>query len=221
MWLGHSWPYARQIILRPWRGAIRKMAVGTRSWSEASREIRLLQPDSIRICGASRGPHSGRVLRRGIPALVLAAALSAISLAEETPAPMGDASLGGRCAQVTVEPTKTSIYIGNVSLTMPPFVRRAGVYSSDYRAKVFPFFFYGERGSISIEFPDENLRQLLRGETVYFKGSARNSNGVGRRIEGRAIPDPSSADHGKIKVRVWVGKIELIFNTVYRFTGTD
>jgi hypothetical protein len=161
------------------------------------------------------------VLRRVIPALVLVAAFSAISVAEEAPVPPpGDAPLGGRYAQVTVDATKTSIYIGSVSLTMPPFVRRAGVYTADYRAKVFPFFFYSERGGISIEFPDENLRQLLRGETVYFKGYASNSNGVGRRIEGRAVPDGSGADHGKIKVRVWVGKIELIFNTVYRFTGT-
>lgn len=159
------------------------------------------------------------MLRRALPALVLVAAFRAILAAEEAPVPPADAPLGGRYAQVTVDATKTSIYIGSVSLTMPPFVRRAGVYAADYQAKVFPFFFYSERGRISIEFPDENLRQLLRGETVYIKGYANNSNGVGRRIQGRAVPDGSGAEHGKIKVRVWVGKIELIFNTVYRFTG--
>ena len=143
--------------------------------------------------------------------------------AAEDPAPAllppDDAPLGGRYAQVTVEPTKTSIYIGSVSLTMPPFARRAGVYSTDYSAKVFPFFFYNERGHLSIEFSDDNLRQLLRGETVEFKGHARNSYGAERRIEGRAIPDAAGAGRGKIKVRVGVGRIELIFNTVYGFTG--
>jgi hypothetical protein len=176
----------------------------------------------LRICGATCGPHSGRVLRRTIHGLVLVAAVSALAMAEEAPVPPpGAAPLGGRYAQVTVEPTKTSIYIGSVSLTMPPFARRAGLYTADYRAKVFPFFFYSERGGISIEFSDENLRRLMEGETVYFKGYANNSSGAGRRIEGRAIPEKPGADHGKIKVRVWVGKIELIFNTVYRFTGKD
>ena len=169
-----------------------------------------------------RGPHIGRVLLRAIQRLVLAAAASACALADEPPVPPpGDAPLGGRFAQVTVEPTKTSIYIGNVSLTMPPFARQGGTYSSSYRAKVFPFFFYNEHGEISVAFSDEDLRRLMAGETVYFKGHASNSSGAGRRIEGRAIPDQPGAGHGKIKVRVWVGKIELIFNSMYRFTGKD
>ena len=174
-------------------------------------------------CPVESVPHSGRVLRRVIHALALVVIISAGLAAAEgpapTPLPPDDSPLGGRYAQVTVEPTKTSIYIGSVSLTMPPFARRAGVYSTDYSAKVFPFFFYNERGHILIEFSDENLRQLMRGETVYFKGHASNSDGAERRIEGRAIPDGANAGHGKIKVRVWVGRIELIFNSVYRFTG--
>ena len=176
-------------------------------------------------CPAESVPHSGRVLRRAVHALAFVAIISAGIAAAEGPAPApmppADVPLGGRYAQVTVEPTKTSIYIGSVSLTMPPFTRRAGTYLADYSAKVFPFFFYNERGNISIGFSDDNLRQLLRGETVYFTGHANNSAGAERRIEGRAIPDGSNAGHGKIKVRVWVGKIQLIFNTVYRFTGTE
>lgn len=165
------------------------------------------------------GPHSGRVIRRAVQGFVLAAA-GACALAEEAPVPPpGDTPLGSHFAQVTVEPTKTSIYIGSVSLTMPPFSRHAGIYTANYRARVLPFFFYGERGDITIEFSDENLRRLMAGETVYFTGHASNSRGAERRIEGRAIPDKPGADHGKIKVRVGVGKIELIFNTVYRFTG--
>lgn len=104
---------------------------------------------------------------------------------------------------------------------MPPFVRQGGVYRSTYRAKVFPFFFFNEHGDIAIDFPDDSLRRLRRGETVHFKGHAANSDGHGRRIEGRAVPDAANADHGRIKVRVWVGRVELIFNTTYRFTGPD
>ena len=153
--------------------------------------------------------------------VMISAGLAAAEGLAPAPTPPDNSPLGGRYAQVTVEPTKTSIYIGSVRLTMPPFARRAGVYSTDYSAKVFPFFFYNERGHISIEFSDENLRQLRRGETVYFKGHASNSDGAERRIEGRAIPESANTDRGKIKVRVWVGRIELIFNTVYRFTGAE
>ncbi|MDD2763321.1 MAG: hypothetical protein PHE83_05030 [Opitutaceae bacterium] len=151
--------------------------------------------------------------------LAFAVDLTADETQAPAPPPMDDVPLDRRYAQVTVDPTSTSIYIGSVSLAMPPFARRNGVYSTDYTARVSPFFFYNERGHISIEFSDDNLRQLMRGETVYFKGRALNHDGEERRIEGRAIP--AGAGHGKIKVRVWVGRIELIFNSVYRFTGAE
>ena len=118
--------------------------------------------------------------------------------------------------RVTIEPTKTSIYVGTVSLTMPAFKRRAGSYESTYSAKVFPYFFANEKGTIAIVLPDESLLTLARGEVTEFSGRAVNANGEARRVEGKATPsDPIS---GKIKVRVFVSKkIELIFNTSYRF----
>lgn len=122
--------------------------------------------------------------------------------------------------RVTVAPAKTSIYIGNVKLTMPPFVREEEVYASTYEAKVFPFFFYNEKGTISINISDDDLQRLTAGERVHFAGEARDSSGEPRRIEGHA--DPADERSGKIKVRVWVSKnIELIFNTTYRFDGDE
>ena len=105
---------------------------------------------------------------------------------------------------------------------MSPLTRRGNVYTSDYSVKVFPFFFFNERGRISIEVSAEQLQQLARGETVDLKGHASNSRGAERRIGGRAVSDSIGGDRGKIKVRVWVSKnIELIFNTAYRFTGKE
>jgi hypothetical protein len=169
--------------------------------------------------------HSGRVLRPAVHAVALFA-LTVVMIAEEVPVPVAPspagAPLGDRYAAITVEPAKTSIYLGTVSLAMPPLTRHDGVYTTDYSAKVFPFFFYNEHGRISIEFSDDQLRQLRSGDTVYFKGHARKTSGTPRRIEGRAVPDDADSTNGKIKVRVWVGKkIELIFNTVYRFSGKE
>ncbi len=116
---------------------------------------------------------------------------------------------------VDVAPTKTSIYLGSVSLTMPTFERHDDTYSSTYLAKVFPYF-YHEKGELSIEFSDDDLRRLEHGAVVTFKGRGVNSGGQERRIEGRAVP--TDATSGKIKVRVFVSKkIQLIFNTTYRF----
>ena len=87
-----------------------------------------------------------------------------------------------------------------------------------YVAKVFPYFFYNENGRLWIHFPDEDLRRLEHGETVPFTGRALNDDGEERRVEGRIVP--ADASSGKIKVRVFVSKrIELIFNTTYRFSS--
>lgn len=117
---------------------------------------------------------------------------------------------------VVIETAKTSIYIGNITMTMPPFKRVQDRYESTYAAKVFPYFFYNEHGQLSITFTDDQLEKLARGERVEFSGSGRSSEGEDRRIEGFATP--ADANSGKIKVRVFVSKkIELIFNTTYRF----
>jgi len=126
----------------------------------------------------------------------------------------GDVDLR-RYNRVTIAPVSTSIYVGSVSLTLTPFVRKNGVYHSNYVAKVFPYFFWGEQGWITIEMSDDALRQLAKGEVVQFKGRGQNGDGEERRVEGRAVP--GDANTGKIKVRVYISKrIELIFNTTYQ-----
>jgi hypothetical protein len=154
-------------------------------------------------------------------ALLLAVFLAAGKLVSTAALPP-PACVSGHYSEVTVNPADASIYVGKVSLAMSPLTRRGNVYTSDYSVKVFPFFFFNERGRISIEVSAEQLQQLARGETVDLKGHASNSRGAERRIEGRAVSDAAGGDHGKIKVRVWVSKnIELAFNTAYRFTGKE
>ncbi len=130
----------------------------------------------------------------------------------------GEAAVA-RFSRVDVAPTWTSIYVGTVSLTMPAFSRTpAGDFESTYVARVFPYFFYNEQGRISIRLSDETLRKLERGEAIEFSGRAVSQEGAERQVEGRATP--SAATGGKIKVRVRLSsKVELIFNTTYRFPG--
>lgn len=153
---------------------------------------------------------------RAVFALVVAAAFVRAA-ANGDPAPASPAP-PTRYDRVEVAPAKTSIYIGSVSLTMPPFERRGESYEADYTAKVFPYFFYNETGRLFIAINDAQLAALARGEPVDFTGRALRDDGRERRVEGRAAP--ADATNGKLKVRVFVSKrIELIFNTTYRFLG--
>ena len=157
------------------------------------------------------------------PCLLLLTAVLAVGAARvATASPSAPAAAPSHCAEVKVDPSDTSIYVGSVSLSIRPLTRSNGVYRSDYTAKVFPYFFFSEHGTISIDVSDDLLRRIERGEAVDFTGHANNSEGKERRIEGQAVPAAAGADHGKMKVRVWVGKhLELVFNTVYRFTGKE
>lgn len=141
--------------------------------------------------------------------------LSLLALGLAAVAVNGAESLS-RYAKVVIPPVKTSIYIGSVTLHAPSFVRRDDRYSSSYTAKVFPYFFYNEKGTLWIEVTDAMLEQLGRGEAIEFTGEGMSSDGEPRAISGKATPTDSVS--GKIKVRVSVSKkIQLIFNTTYRF----
>ena len=121
-------------------------------------------------------------------------------------------------AAVDAAPVTTSIYIGSVSLTSGRFLRHDGVYQARYVAKVFPFFFYNEKGELRVDVSDESLRQLAGGTTVEFTGSATRDDGRVRAVTGRAVP--LDATSGTLKVRVIVSqRIVLVFNTTYRLAG--
>ncbi len=139
--------------------------------------------------------------------LILVLGLVATARAVETPAPAFD--------RVTVPAMKTSIYVGSVTLTTSAFARDGEAWSATYEAKVFPWFFWGETGSITIRVPEPDLARLARGETIEFAGDALNHKQKPRKVTGRAQPADAAA--GRIKVRIAVDDVELIFNGPYRF----
>jgi len=117
--------------------------------------------------------------------------------------------------RVRISPMKTSIYVGSVSLTTEVFGRNGSNLVSTYDAKVWPWFFWGETGKISITLSDANLASLARGERAEFTGTATNHKNKPRTVTGYA--QPADAISGKIKVRIGVDDTVLIFNGTYRF----
>ena len=152
-------------------------------------------------------------------ALATAAARRAVATGPSAPAAApGKPDPLTRFNTVAIKTASTSIIIGSVTMTMTPFQRKKVVYSSNYYAKVFPYFFYSERGRIWIVVPDEDLQKVARGESIDYKGHAVSDSGEERRIDGRAMP--TSPTTGKIRVRVFVTRhISLTYDTTYELQG--
>ena len=118
---------------------------------------------------------------------------------------------------VSVAPMKTSIYVGSVTLTTGVLKRTGDHFSTTYEAKIWPWFFWGETGHLSITLPQSELEKLARGERVEFTGEAFNHKNKPRKVTGRA--EQINGGGGKIKVRIGVDDTELIFNGNYRFNN--
>ena len=115
---------------------------------------------------------------------------------------------------VAIESMKTSIYIGNVTLTTSEFTRNGEHYTATYDARVWPWAFWNETGRITIKLPVADIERLKRGERIEFTGEAANHKNKPRHVTGRA--DRTGEGTGKIKVRIGVDDTELIFNGTYR-----
>lgn len=125
-----------------------------------------------------------------------------------------------RFERIAIEPATAYFYsIASVTMTFKPFIRQRSAFSSTYSARVFPYFFFSEKGRIWIVATDEELRRVDRGEAVDFAGLAFNSSGEERRIEGHATPTGPST--GRIRVLVFVTKrIVLTYDTTYELKGS-
>lgn len=149
--------------------------------------------------------------------LIALVATSAVNAGAEAPAPDGVApELPESYRHLEIDDCRTSIYLGSVAMDLSPLAHAQGAFKAAYRARVFPFLFYSEQGTLEVAFSPEQLEQLRRGERVQFSGTARSTGRHERAISGHATP--ASAGAGAIKVRVHVSdRIQLIFNTHYRF----
>jgi len=119
-------------------------------------------------------------------------------------------------AQFELPKMKTSIYIGSVALITGAFTLSADAanYTATYEAKVSPWAWWSEAGSIALTVTPGDYERLLRGETIELAGEAKNGKGKLRQITARA--QPTDATSGKIKVRIAAGGSTLIFNSTYR-----
>jgi hypothetical protein len=117
-------------------------------------------------------------------------------------------------AQFELPRVRTSIYIGSVTLITGVFTRVDDTYTSTYEAKVAPWSFWSEAGSIALNVAADDFARLRRGETIEITGEAINGKGKPRHVSARA--KATDATSGTIKVRISVSGSTLVFNSTYR-----
>ena len=150
------------------------------------------------------------ILRSG---LLLLLGTTAALAADPAPPPDGTSNT------VRVPTMKTSIYVGNVTLTPSVFLRRGDDYEASYEARVWPWFFWSETGMVSITVSEADLARVGRGETIEFSGKGANQRHKPRTVTGRV--QPADATSGKIKIRIGADGLTLVFNGTYRLENTS
>lgn len=107
---------------------------------------------------------------------------------------------------------------GRATLIVGALRRANGVYSGDYRIKVFPYFFKSEKGRLAIIVPDESLAMINQGKAAAVTGTATTSGkgGLTRRIGATALP--VDINRGSLKLWFMAGDREMIFESAYHFS---
>jgi len=114
-----------------------------------------------------------------------------------------------------------SVAAGNATLIIGPLQRTNGVFSGDYKIKVFPYFLKNEKGRLAIVISDETLAEAGRGKAVTITGTATTSGKSGRTRPVDAIATPVNGDHGTLKLWFMAGTRKMTFEPAYHFAGNE
>jgi len=102
------------------------------------------------------------------------------------------------------------------TLIIGPLTRTNGVYTGDFKVRVFPYYFKSDRGRLAINVPDQALAAMNQGKTVAITGTSTSTkNGIIRHIEITATP--KDRQHGTVSLWFMAGNQKMIFNPAYHF----
>ena len=145
--------------------------------------------------------------------LLLLVLAYSLSTAQAAPPATGSAS-----PVLILENSTMPLPTAKATLSIGPLTRTNGVYTGDFKVKVFPYFYKSDRGRLAITIPDEALAAVNQGQTVSFSGTSTSTkNGIVRRIEITATP--INHDHGTVTLWFMAGDQKMIFTPTYHFGG--
>ena len=111
------------------------------------------------------------------------------------------------------------IATGKATLIIGALQRVDGVYTGDYKLKVFPYFLKNEKGRLAIVVSDESLAEINQGKVATIVGTATTTTsgkgGQTRHIDATATP--ADINRGTLKVWLMVGNRKMTFEPAYHF----
>ena len=138
--------------------------------------------------------------------------------AHAAPAPTNSDAAG---RVLMIDSSSMPVDAGNATLIIGPLQRTNGIYTGDYKLKVFPWFLKNEKGTLAIVVSDESLAEAGRGKVVTIAGTATTSGKSGRTRAVAAIATPVNGDHGTLKLWFTAGTREMTFEPAYHFAGNE
>jgi hypothetical protein len=118
-----------------------------------------------------------------------------------------------------IDSSSMPVAAGKATLIIGALQRTNGVYTGDYKLKVFPYFLKNEKGRLAIVVSDESLAEANQGKVVAITGTATASGQGGRSLPIAAIATPVNMDHGTLKLWFTAGSRKMIFEPAYHFAG--
>jgi hypothetical protein len=154
---------------------------------------------------AVAGNSANMIVTPATPAAGIAIVTEASALANSAPANQ----------TLMIDPSSMSVGGGKATLIIGPLRRKGGIYSGDYKVKVFPYVFENEKGRLAIVVSDESLAGINQGKVTVITGTATTSGkgGLSRHID--AVATPIDINSGTLKLWFMAGNRKMIFEPAY------
>lgn len=120
-----------------------------------------------------------------------------------------------------IDPSSMPVDAGNATLTIGALQRTNGVYSGNYKMKVFPWFLKNEKGALTFVVSDESLVEINRGKIMVISGTATASGKGGKIRHIEVTAAPADVNHGTLKLWFTAGNRKMIFEPAYHFAGNE
>ncbi len=118
-----------------------------------------------------------------------------------------------------IDPSSMPVLAGKATLIIGALQRTNGVYSGDYKLKVFPYFLKNDKGRLAIIVSDATLATVSQGQVAAITGTATTSGKDGRSRPIAATATPADINHGTLKLWFTAGGRKMIFEPAYHFAG--
>ena len=118
-----------------------------------------------------------------------------------------------------IDPSSMPVAAGTATLIIGALQRVNGVYTGDYKIKVFPYFLKNEKGRLAIVVSDKSLAAVTHGKVAAITGTAITSGKGGKSRPIEATATPVDNNRGKLKLWFTAGDRKMIFEPAYHFVG--